>query len=261
VPAGVSEWASRRSGRLTQFDDMAGSWEAAQTLSSGYDADAILSKILTSTEAVLSGDFAFERDGIGFMIPEYRWPVLSALLDVAARDGELRVLDFGGSLGSVYWQHQAFFAGLNVSWGVVEQEAFAVAGTNLNQNSIQFFTSVDQFLQTVTPNVILLSSVLQYLSNPTEVLSELQASPAHTVILDRTPISDLPTNIPCVQVVPQHIYSGSYPAWIFSRNWLINQWTGWEILAEFNGIEPSGRTKSGVDFTWDGLILRRKLND
>lgn len=261
VPAGVSDWASRRAGHLTKFDDTAGTWEAAQAQSFGYNSGEILNRVRASTEAVLQGDAAFERDGTEFPSPEYRWPVLSGLLEVAARDGELRVLDFGGSLGSVFWQHRAFFTDLNVSWGVVEQEEFVTTGRNLTQNSIQFFTSIDEYLQTQTPNVILLSSVLQYLSNPAEILRELQATPAHTVILDRTPMSEAAINVPCVQVVPQHIYSGSYPAWVFSRDWLRSQLTGWEILAEFDGIEPDGQTEKGVRFAWDGLIARRKSND
>jgi putative methyltransferase (TIGR04325 family) len=261
VPPGVSEWASRRSGHVTQFNDTPGSWVAAQAHSSGYHADAIVSRVVASTEAVLRGNAAFERDGVTFAATDYRWPILAGLLEVAAREGELKVLDFGGSLGSVYWQHRGFLSGLDVSWGVVEQEGFVTAGKKLDQSSIQFFTSITEYLHTETPNVILLSSVLQYLPHPEQTLSELKATGASTIIIDRTPVSDSQANVPCVQVVPSHIYSGSYPAWIFSRSWLRDQWAEWEIVAEFDGIEPPGRTKNGVHLTWEGLITRRKNND
>lgn len=261
VPTGVSEWAALRSKHLTQFDDSGGTWEAAQLQSSGYDAGEILIKVEASTKAVLLGDAAFERDGIEFDSSEYRWPVLAGLLEVAAREGELKVLDFGGSLGSLYWQHCKFFTGLKVSWGVVEQFDFVTAGKELSQNSIDFFSSVTDYLKSGSPNVILLSSVLQYLPNPGQTLHELLATPANTVILDRTPMSASLSNIPCVQVVPQHIYAGSYPAWVFSEKWLRTQLGGWEITAEFDGIESAGRTKKGVHFTWGGLIARRKSND
>ena len=92
-------------------------------------------------------------------------------------------------------------------------------------------------------------------------MGELLATPANTIIIDRTPISSAKTNIACLQVVPQHIYSGSYPAWVFSRDWLHDQLAGWEIVAEFAGIEPAGKTQSGVEFQWDGLIARRITND
>jgi len=260
VPTGVSEWAALRSKHLTQFDDSGGTWEAAKAQSSGYDANEILIKVRAGTEAVLREDAAFERDGVAFESSEYRWPVLAGLLEVAAREGELKVLDFGGSLGSVYWQHRNFFTGIKVSWGVVEQPEFVTAGNKLNQNSIHFFPSVTDYLKSETPNVVLLSSVLQYLPNPEQILHELLAIPASTLILDRTPMSATVSNIPCLQVVPQHIYAGSYPAWVFSKDWLRSQLAGWEILAEFDGIEPAGQTKRGVHFKWDGLIARKQNN-
>jgi putative methyltransferase (TIGR04325 family) len=131
----------------------------------------------------------------------------------------------------------------------------------LNQSSINFFSNVTDYLESWTPNVIVLSSVLQYLPNPEQTLHELLATPANMVILDRTPISAAVSNIPCLQVVPQHIYAGSYPAWVFSKDWLHTQLAGWEIIAEIDGIEPDGRTKKGVHFAWDGLIARRKNNE
>ncbi len=261
VPTGVSEWAALRSRHLTQFDDSGDTWEAAQAQSSGYDANEILGRVRASTEAVLRGNAAFERDGVAFDSPGYRWPVLAGLLEVAAREGELKVLDFGGSLGSVYWQHRKFFTDVKVSWGVVEQTEFITAGKELNQNSIDFFPSITDYLKSGTPNVILLSSVLQYLPNPENTLRELLETPASTLILDRTPMSAADSNLPCLQIVPKHIYTGSYPAWVFSRDWLRTQLAGWEILAEFDGIEPTGTTKKGVHFAWDGLIARRKNNE
>lgn len=261
IPAGVSEWVGRRSGYRTTFDDTVGSWEEAQGQSSGYDSSAILSRVHESTEKVLRDEAAFERDGIAFTVPEYRWPVLAGLLAVAARDGELRVLDFGGSLGSVYWQHRDFFTGIKVTWGVVEQPGFVNAGKALGQDSVEFFSSVPECVPSLSPNVVLLSSVLQYLPDPDKILSELMATPSDTILVDRTPMSDADSNIACVQVVPKHIYSGNYPAWIFSRQWLRKQFSSWDIVAEFEGIEPPGRTKRGLDFTWDGLIARRSIRD
>ncbi len=261
VPAGVSEWAALRSKHLTQFDDSGGTWEAAQAQSSGYNANEILVRVKASTQAVLRRDAAFERDGVAFGSSEYRWPVLAGLLEVAAREGELKVLDFGGSLGSLYWQHRRFFTGMKVSWGVVEQPAFVTAGNKLNQNFIDFFPRVTDYLKSETPNVVLLSSVLQYLPNPGQILHELLSTTASTLILDRTPMTATVSNIPCVQVVPQHIYTSSYPAWVFSKDWLHTQLKGWEILAEFAGIEPDGQTKKGVHFSWDGLIARKQNND
>ena len=61
---------------------------------------------------------------------QYAWPLLAGLLWVAAKHGgRLEVLDFGGSLGSSWFQNRAFLAGLGaVGWNVVEQSATVDVG-------------------------------------------------------------------------------------------------------------------------------------
>ena len=260
VPPAVSSWAARRSGGLTVFDDSVSSWHEASEQSTGYDSQLIIDRVRSATQLVLDGQAAFERDGVTFTSPEYRWPVLAGLLQVAATDGELRVLDFGGSLGSAYWQNRNLLTGFPVFWGVVEQPEFIAAGRALEQDSVNFFDSIIQYCETGAPNVILLSSVLQYLPNPDHVLRDFLGTAAHTLIIDRTPMSNRSVNLACVQKVPQNIYQASYPAWIFSRTWLADQFRNWSILAVFEGIEPIGVTTRGVEFSWDGLIAKRTQN-
>ena len=264
VPPVLSAWASQRSGHLTRFDDSVHNWAQAEGKSSGYDSGLILDQVVQATQKVIREEAVFERDGVIFSSPEYRWPVLSGLLGVAARERELRVLDFGGSLGSVFWQHRKFFSGIDITWGVVEQPSFVAAGQALDQDFISFFDSIDSCLQAFSPNVILLSSVLQYLPEPDHVITELLNTTANTVIIDRTPLSESDNNVACLQIVPAHIYSGNYPAWVFSRTWLttqLEQFKKFEVAAWFDGIEPTGRTSSGLAFEWDGLIAHRKNND
>jgi putative methyltransferase (TIGR04325 family) len=261
IPPAVSSWAASRSHAVTRLDDSVGDWKCAEEMSSGYDSALIVNQVLTATREVLRGEVAFERDGVSFISPEYRWPVLTGLLNVAARTGELRVLDFGGSLGSVFWQHRELLTGLDLTWSVVEQSGFVSAGQQLEQDSIVFFDRIDSCVSSQSPNVLLLSSVLQYLSDPTSTLAQLLTPEIDTVIIDRTPMSDSAQNTATLQVVPEHIYSGSYPAWIFSRTWLYEQLVGFTVVTEFPGIEPTGRTTSGLNFDWNGLIAQRNSSD
>ncbi|MFM7865946.1 MAG: methyltransferase, TIGR04325 family, partial [Planctomycetaceae bacterium] len=99
-------------------------WQEAVDCSTGYAAEDIAAKVLQTTLQVLNGRFAFERDSVVFVLPEYNWPLLSCLLGAAAvHDGHLRVLDFGGALGSVFLQHRQWFGKLpRVDWRVVEQD-------------------------------------------------------------------------------------------------------------------------------------------
>jgi putative methyltransferase (TIGR04325 family) len=225
--------------------------------STGYDQQLILDRVTEATNTVLRGEAAFERDSITFANPEFRWPVIAGLLSVAARESELRVLDFGGSLGSTFWQHRPLLDGVEVRWAVVEQENFVNEGRKLDQQDVSFFESIDAAVREISPNVILISSVLQYMPDPGKILQELLSAQANTLIIDRTPMSDSVANIACIQVVPPSIYPASYPAWILSRDWLKRELTGWQLVTEFGGIEPAGVTTSGVSFSWDGLIARR----
>ena len=75
-------------------------------------------------------DPAFERDGVVFDQPDYNFPLLACLLRVATESGNrLRVLDFGGSLGSTYFQCRPFLGGVSeLRWTVVEQPQFVECG-------------------------------------------------------------------------------------------------------------------------------------
>lgn len=244
------------------FDDRVGSWSAANEQSTGYDAQVIVEQVAQATQAVLTGRTAFERDGVTFTEPEYRWPVAYALqraagLPAVQARGRLRVIDIGGSLGSVYWQHRNLLPDVDVTWTVIEQPAFVAAGRALRTNEVEFAESIDDLGPETSGDVALFSSVLQYLDDPWAVLRAVMASGVSYIVIDRTPFHDGSRDLATVQHVPAHIYAASYPAWILSRSRLESELADWHILAEFPGIEPAMRTRSGVPFTWSGCIAER----
>ena len=79
---------------------------ANKILPDGYAANSILQRVADSIQKVRRGEAAFERDGVAFPREDYRFPLLAALMYVAARERRLTVLDFGGSLGSTYFQNR-----------------------------------------------------------------------------------------------------------------------------------------------------------
>jgi putative methyltransferase (TIGR04325 family) len=216
--------------------------------------------VVTATGLASSGAVAFERDGITFDQPETRWPVAAGLLLASSRNhGRLRVLDFGGSLGSVYWQHRRLLEHIDLSWGVVEQEDFIREGARFANGELSFWSSIDDFLTEGAPDLILLSSVLQYLSEPQAILEALSATKAPYLLIDRTPVSDLPQDTISVQRVPEQIYQASYPAWILSQKLLLGSLSQeWSLIEAFSGIEPDMTTSSGVGFTWRGYLFERR---
>src|SRR5690242_13566950 len=200
------------------------SWEAAVAESSGYDADDILVRVLEATLKVKRGEAAFERDSMLFDEIEYRWEVTAGLMWAAARsNGRLDVLDFGGSLGTVYFQHARLLSALaDVRWNIVEQPHFVRAGrAELQDERLRFYDSIGECLKEASPNVVLISGVLQSLADPEPVIAELRAAGAPVVIVDKTFVNTSRHHHIYVQHVPARIYHASYPCRSMSESALI----------------------------------------
>lgn len=235
------------------------SWDEALAASTGYDSDIILEKTRTALLKVINGEAVYERDSVLFDEIQYAWPVLAGLMWVAARcGGTLNVLDFGGSLGSTFFQNRAFLSALpQMRWNIVEQSHHVETGKVwFEDDRLRFYAGISECLADTQPNVLLLSSVLQYLEHPYTVLDQMLELPSDIIIIDRTPFWDGPTDRLCVQTVPPNIYTASYPGWIFSTERFhacLN--AQWEIVNEFESFD---RMPAPVDTTWKGMIATRR---
>lgn len=235
------------------------SWEEAMNASTGYDSGIILEKTKAALLKVKNGEAAYERDSVLFDEIQYSWPLLAGLMWVAARcGGMLNVLDFGGSLGSTYFQNRAFLSALpGVRWNIVEQSSHVGIGTAyFEDDNLRFYEGIAECLADTQPNVVLISGVLQYLERPGAVFDQILELPCDHVIIDRTPFWSGPTDRLCVQTVPPAIYPASYPIWIFSTprfHTYLNE--KWQIMAEFESLD---RLNAPVKVVWQGLILRRR---
>lgn len=217
------------------------SWEEAQKDSEGYDADLILEKVKSAMLKVRDGKAAFERDSVLFDKIEYSWPLLTALLWIASRHGNnLKIIDFGGSLGSSYYQNVAFLKHLEaLSWNVVEQGSFVACGNALFANEhLHFYYSIEACLSQNHCDALLLASVLPYLEKPYKLLEEVVAKGFHYVIIDRTPVLQDSGDRLTVQRVPEQIYHASYPAWFLSEAKLVDFFvsSNYELMTEFDSL-------------------------
>lgn len=114
------------------------SWEEAAGRSRGYETQDILERVKQSTRNVVSDTTKFERDGVVITEKQYPFALIAVLLDVARRHGQnLSVLDFGGSLGSSYYQCKDFLnTSADLRWSVVEQAHFVDCGKAEFQNDV-----------------------------------------------------------------------------------------------------------------------------
>jgi len=249
----------KRSGS-TQFKGNYQTWAVALKDASGYDDSKILKEVLSATLKVKNGERAFERDSVLFDTIQYSWPVTAGIMRVAAiQGGSLNVLDFGGALGSSYFQNREFLAGLNkVRWSVIEQPHFVSAGRDyIGDNQLIFYDSINESLNDSSPNVVLLSGVLQYLSEPWPIFEQLLCLGAQLVIIDRTPFLARGSSEQIkLQIVPSAIYDARYPLRYFVKADVIARAGkyGYRVIGNFDSLdlmEP--------DAPWQGLLLYKEL--
>lgn len=204
------------------------SWKDAQKKSLGYDSDLILKKVSNSLLKVKNKQAIFERDSVLFNEIQYDWPLLASLLKVAsANKGSLSVLDFGGSLGSTYFQNKKFFEDLNIKWCIVEQKLFVEEGRKKFQDKILTFEyDIKTAIKKHNPDVILFSGVLQYIDNYYDFLE--QTSKIKYVIVDKTPFDK--KEYITIQKVPKMIYSASYPCRIFEEKKFLKYFRNYELI-------------------------------
>lgn len=236
-------------------------WAAAQERSRGYDDAAIVSTVVAATlEARAAG--LWERDGVVLDHPPWSWPVVSGVLWASAlNNGRAAVMDFGGALGSTFWNHERVLATLsNLAWGVVEQESFVSSGMELGLDPrISFHRTIAECVESLAPSCAVLSSVLQYLPDPLGTLNEIARLGFKVVVVDRTPFWSGPHHYAFVQRVPATIYRATYPSWVFSQKRFLEEINGlFEVVSEFPSEDGGVRVVGHGRFSYGGFLLRPK---
>lgn len=199
-------------------------WQDARSAATGYDADEILLSVKDSLLKVKNGEAVYERDSVLFDEIHYSWPLLSGVLLSSINSGKISVLDFGGSLGSTYFQNKKFLDLIeSVSWSIIEQNDFVNVGREYFEDErLKFFYTVDKCMENEQPNILLLSSVMQYIEKPYELLTEILSNSFEYIVIDRTPFGVDNVERIKLQIVHPKIYDASYPCWFFSQSIFIS---------------------------------------
>jgi putative methyltransferase (TIGR04325 family) len=233
------------------------SWQEAEKRCSGYNSEIILKKVSESTMKVLKKEATFERDSVLFDQAEYNFPLLSALMWVAGQNkGNINVLDFGGALGSSYFQNKYFLEKLNnVKWCIIEQENFVKLGQEqFTTENLKFYYTINHCLEENSINFILLSSVIQYLEKPYELLDYLSSKNIKYLFIDRTGYFNKLDRITTQKVHP-FIYKATYPCWFFNYNKFMDYITKkYELIYEFETND-----RANIKSTFKGFLFMHKL--
>jgi putative methyltransferase (TIGR04325 family) len=237
-----------------QFKTTSLSWSGVLKKVQGYSSENILIKCRDALLKVKNGEYPYERDSVLFKEKEIFYPLLSSLFYVSLQNNnKLNLIDFGGSLGSSYFQNKEILkqAEIAINWNIVEQENFVKCGKEHFENDeLRFFNQINEDEIANNIHTCLFSSVLPYLENPYAVFDTVTQSNIKYIIIDRTFfIDNAPDDILAIQTVPKEIYEVSYPVWFLSLNKFlkyINKYFNiifkWQALDQHNlkGFETAG---------------------
>jgi putative methyltransferase (TIGR04325 family) len=260
TPPALWAFAKAWLGPVPAFRGHYRSWADARKDSSGYNNADIAARVLAATLKVRAGEACYERDSVLFERPSPRYPLVAELLATAGEfDNKLSVLDFGGALGSLYFQHRSYLERVHdLKWGVVEQQSFLDVGcSNLTDGCLQFHESIAACASNINPGIAIASCVLQYLPDPLSALQDLLRATPKTII-DRLPLIDARVDRLTVQTVDERIYRASYPAWFFARDRFIEAISdaGYRVVTEFESIDTI--ELDGESLRTTGLVVRKK---
>lgn len=253
---------SRLDPRSIRFDDRVKSWEEALEKSTGYSDQHITNRLLRACRAVREGLAVAQRDGVLLDHLPVNWPLSTCLLLEMSTGDPLRVIDFGGDLGSTYHAVKAFLPNnVALEWLVVEQPSVVEVGRREFSTVELGFSRFEEIPPSRNLNtLLLLSNTVQYLSQPEAVVQSLIEMGVRSIIFDMVPTLEMIAGkVPSIQHVPSSLGKCSYPAWLFSSNFFAN-------IADFaphetyiaSSWENTGPpyTRRGRRIAWRGAFLK-----
>ena len=158
--------------RKIKLEGSFNNWNEALSNSNGYDNSLIFNKTIKSFEKVIKKEASFERDSVLFHndLPDKD---LISIIRNLYKHNNINICDFGGSLASSYFQNINFLNQKKFIWNVIEQKKYVdYAKKNLHIPNLNFFTNID-FLLKKKIDLVIFSSVLQYLKSPYILLNKI----------------------------------------------------------------------------------------
>ncbi|MBC7566085.1 MAG: methyltransferase, TIGR04325 family [Pedobacter sp.] len=213
------------------------SWATVNAVAVGYDADIILNITKEAILKVKNGEAVYERDSVIFEEKHCPYALLAYLqLSAALKKTAIHVMDFGGSLGSTYYQIREYLTKeVCASWNVIEQAHYVTCGKEFFEDEVlKFYPTIEECRAAKKISLVILSSVIQYLEKPHEFLKQLVNHGFDFLIFDRTAFNNKADDRLTLQVVPANIYPASYPSWFFNQEFFLSHFSQhYKIVAEF----------------------------
>lgn len=239
-------------------------WDEAQKKCSGYSEELILEKVKAAALAVKRGEASYERDSVLFYKPQIAEQLVSSLLNIAGENnGHLNILDFGGSLGSLYYQNrEALASHCQFTWNIVEQAHYVRSGKQYFADAeLNFFDTIHECLSNGPLNVVLAACVLQYIKDPYYWMEQFMNTGAKYIILDRMGFIESTDDVLTIQKVPPTIYEGSYPCYFFNKQKVLSflEKKGFILVTEWPDHITAAVKVNGKNCYWSTLVCKKNV--
>lgn len=195
-------------------------WKEATLASGSYKNTEIFLQTKKSFLKVISGQAEYERDSVLFYNERLNKPLLKYLEILRKKTNSkfLKVLDFGGSFGSTYFQNKKELSNhKKFQWDIIEQKKIVdFVSKKIKIKNLTFHNSLNRYLNKNTPDLVIFSSVLHYLEFPEDILQKLIKKKILFFLILKTPFYKNKSDIK-IQLNPKYIYNANYPIRIFNN--------------------------------------------
>jgi putative methyltransferase (TIGR04325 family) len=238
------------------------SWQDAKKYCTGYDDTSITEKVLSSILETKDQAERYERDSSiiegtpDFALNSLRW------IKALAKNHKINLVDFGGSLGSSFFQLKPFFDDYSVSWNIVEQEHVSAIGeSTLQDDELKFFSSIKNIPNITSISTFFSSCAIQYLQDPYKSLNDLNLAEFNYLIFDRLSVIERDKDLLTIQVVPKNRYEAIYPCWFLSKEIFLNYLSelGFSLIDSFSALGGNNATRSIPRSEYRAFILEKNM--
>lgn len=249
---------------LLNFHGNYQTWKEAEKICVGYNSEIIFNKVKNAAIQVKAGKANYERDGVLFYEKKVNYQLVAYLLQIVIRgQGKLNVLDWGGSLGSTYFQNREMLLKYTkeFNWTIIEQNHFVKFGTEfLRDEVLDFVESFEDVKNIQDYNCVLLASVLQYLDFYETVIKKVTSIAAQYIIVERTPVS-YKKRI-AIEEVHEPIYEASYPIIIFEEKNIIKLFENekYQLLDSFESNISKEFMCDELPVKWKTFVFEKQVD-
>jgi putative methyltransferase (TIGR04325 family) len=251
LPPKIKVWVRVLLSRLVGFTKV-GSWESAVAKSSGYESANVVEPIVAAAKRIQD-----DTQASNFLTTRYQQIATGMLYCISQgrlNSGEpIRVLDVGGGGADYFNQFQKFAPHINFDWTVLETPALAEAMSNefgRNLTNLRWVSSIENTNETY--DVILCSSVFQYVEKPFELLATL-VKKSGFLIVNRISLVDSSEHFVAMQRIITNGKRASYPVHFFAEKKFLNEMSQygdvqmrWLVVEDQPVINKKAQTNHGL---------------